>query len=45
MYVNEWTRDYGDAGRRAVQLLLDRGYEAGVVPQRVVAEWVGGEGT
>ena len=40
MYVNEWTRGYGEAGRRAVQLLLDRGYEAGVLPHRVEAEFV-----
>ncbi len=40
MYVNDWTRDYGEAGRRAVQLLLDRGHEAGVLPRRVVAEFV-----
>ncbi len=40
MYVNDWTRDYGEAGRRAVQLLLDRGYEAGVLPRRVEAEFL-----
>ncbi len=40
MYVNEWTRGYGEAGRRAVQRLLDRGYKAGVLPQRVEAELV-----
>lgn len=40
MYVNEWTRDYGEAGRAAVQLLLDRGHEAGILPERVVAELV-----
>ena len=40
MYVNEWTRDYGAAGRLAVQRLLDRGHDAGILPQRVVAEWV-----
>lgn len=40
MYVNDWTRSYGVAGRRAVQLLLDRGYEAGVIPQRVKAEFL-----
>jgi len=32
MYVNEWTRGYGPEGRRAVQLLLDRGAEAGRIP-------------
>ena len=40
MYVNDWTRGYGEAGRRAVQLLLDRGHEAGLLPQRVVAEFI-----
>jgi 1,4-dihydroxy-6-naphthoate synthase len=40
MYVNEWTRGYGEAGRRAVQLLLDRGNEAGFLPERVVAEFI-----
>jgi 1,4-dihydroxy-6-naphthoate synthase len=32
MYVNEWTRGYGPEGRRAVQLLLDRGAAAGQIP-------------
>ena len=40
MYVNDWTRDYGEAGRRAVQLLLDRGHEAGILPEAVQAEFV-----
>lgn len=40
MYVNDWTRSYGEAGRRAVQLLLDRGHEAGVLPEHVQAEFV-----
>jgi len=40
MYVNDWTRDYGQAGRRAVQLLLDRGHEAGLLPRRVEAEFI-----
>ena len=38
MYVNSWTRGYGDAGRRAVQLLLDRAHDAGLTP-RVTAEY------
>jgi 1,4-dihydroxy-6-naphthoate synthase len=42
MYVNDWTRDYGEAGRRAVQLLLDRGHEAGILKDRVQAEFVEG---
>jgi 1,4-dihydroxy-6-naphthoate synthase len=32
MYVNDWTRGYGPEGRRAVQLLLDRGHAAGLIP-------------
>lgn len=40
MYVNEWTRDWGDAGRRAVQLFLDRGHEAGIVPRQVTADFL-----
>jgi 1,4-dihydroxy-6-naphthoate synthase len=32
MYVNSWTRGYGEEGRRAVQTLLDRAHAAGLVP-------------
>ena len=32
MYVNKWTLDFGDVGRGAVQTLLDRGCEAGLLP-------------
>jgi 1,4-dihydroxy-6-naphthoate synthase len=41
MYVNDWTVDYGPRGRQAVQALLDRGYEAGLIPERVAVEFVG----
>jgi 1,4-dihydroxy-6-naphthoate synthase len=41
MYVNQWTVDYGPRGREAVQRLLDRGFEAGIIPERVTAEFVG----
>ena len=41
MYVNEWTLDYGKTGRKAVQTLLSRGYEAGVIPDKVEVEFVG----
>ena len=41
MYVNEWTLDYGEKGRRAVQTLLDRGHEAGIIPHAIKAEFVG----
>jgi 1,4-dihydroxy-6-naphthoate synthase len=40
MYVNDVTLDYGEDGRRAVQLLLDRAHERGLIPNRVVAEFV-----
>jgi 1,4-dihydroxy-6-naphthoate synthase len=40
MYVNHWTLDYGPEGRRAVALLLQRAYEAGVLPKLVVPEFV-----
>ena len=40
MYVNQWTVDYGLRGRQAVQKLLDRGHEAGAIPERVVVDFV-----
>ncbi len=40
MYVNDWTRSYGPEGRRAVRLLLARGFEAGLLPRAVTPEWV-----
>jgi len=40
MYVNDWTLDYGERGRQAVQTLLDRGHQAGLIPQAVTAEFV-----
>ena len=39
MYVNDWTRTYGEAGRRAVQELLDRAHAAGLLPRQVRAEF------
>ncbi len=39
MYVNERTVDYGEEGRRAVQLLLDRAFEAKLIPERITAEF------
>ncbi|HET7584349.1 MAG TPA: MqnA/MqnD/SBP family protein [Gemmatimonadaceae bacterium] len=42
MYVNDWTLDYGERGRRAVRELLRRGAEAGVIPRRVEVEFVEG---
>ena len=40
MYVNDWTLDYGERGRLAVQTLLDRGFEKGVLPNSVRAEFI-----
>ncbi len=39
MYVNQRTLDYGEDGRRAVQLFLDRGYEAGIIPRVIEVDW------
>ena len=39
MYVNQWTVDYGPRGRQAVQALLDRGFEAGIIPERVAVSF------
>jgi 1,4-dihydroxy-6-naphthoate synthase len=40
MWVNEMTLDCGERGRTAVQTLLDRGHAAGIIPSRVVADFV-----
>ena len=40
MYVNDVTLDYGEDGRRAVQLLLDRAFERGLIPNKVEVEFV-----
>ncbi|MGC8759511.1 MAG: MqnA/MqnD/SBP family protein [Bryobacteraceae bacterium] len=40
MYVNHYTVDAGDVLPRAAQKLLDLGYEAGVIPNRVEVEFV-----
>jgi 1,4-dihydroxy-6-naphthoate synthase len=40
MYVNERTLDYGDDGRRAIKLLLDEGYRAGVIPHKAKVDFV-----
>ena len=39
MYVNDWTLDYGDRGREAVRLFLQKGVELGLVTQPVVVEF------
>ncbi len=40
MYVNHYTVDYGERGRRAVEELLDRGQRAGIVPGPVPLQFV-----
>ena len=40
MYVNDWTLDYGERGRQAVHLFLQRGVEAGLVKKAVTVEFV-----
>jgi 1,4-dihydroxy-6-naphthoate synthase len=40
MWVNDMTVDCGTRGRRAVQELLDRGHDAGVIPNRVQVDFV-----
>ena len=39
MYVNEWTLDYGDRGRDAVRLFLQRGVDAGLITRPVDVEF------
>ena len=41
MWVNNLTLDYGEDGRRAVQLLLDEGHRKGIIPNKVTVEFVG----
>jgi 1,4-dihydroxy-6-naphthoate synthase len=41
MYVNDWTVDYGERGRKAVQLLLDKAADARIIPDKVNVEFVG----
>lgn len=40
MYVNDWTLDYGERGRRAVRLFLKRGVDLGLVTKPVDVEFV-----
>jgi 1,4-dihydroxy-6-naphthoate synthase len=40
MYVNSWTLSYGERGRLAVQELLNRGYDAGLLPGPATAEFL-----
>ena len=40
MYVNHYTLDAGEIVPQAVQKLLDMGFEAGLIPNRVTVEFV-----
>ncbi|HTE48217.1 MAG TPA: MqnA/MqnD/SBP family protein [Gemmatimonadaceae bacterium] len=40
MYVNDWTLDYGDRGRKAVRQFLQRGVDAGLITKPVTVEFV-----
>ncbi|MEN0109345.1 MAG: ABC transporter substrate-binding protein, partial [Planctomycetota bacterium] len=41
MYVNDWTRDFGEKGRESVRLFLERGHQVGVLPELIKPEFVG----
>lgn len=41
MYVNKWTVDYGERGRKAVRALLARAHDAGIVPDPGEIEFIG----
>lgn len=40
MYVNERTLDYGEDGKKSVQLFLDRAFEQNLIPQKVNVEFI-----
>ena len=40
MYVNDFTLDYGDTGRRAIREFLGRAHKAGLIPSTVELEFV-----
>lgn len=41
MYVNDWTRDFGEKGRESIRLFLERGHKEGILPELVKPEFVG----
>lgn len=43
MYVNDWTRDFGERGRAAVARLLDEGHRAGLIPSPGPIEFISGD--
>ncbi len=40
MYVNDYTLDYGDPGRRSIELFLKEAAEKGIIPAPVALEFV-----
>ena len=40
MYVNKWTLDYGEKGRKAVRELIERGTAAGLLPGPATIEYL-----
>lgn len=40
MYVNKYTLDYGEDGRRAIKLLLSKGYEEGIITKKVKVDFI-----
>ena len=40
MYVNDWTLDYGERGRKAVRLFLERGVKEGLITRPVTVEFI-----
>ncbi len=40
MYVNERTLHLGEQGKKSYQLFLDRGYEAGLIPNKIEPEFI-----
>ncbi|MGI8432972.1 MAG: menaquinone biosynthesis family protein [Chthoniobacterales bacterium] len=41
MYVNDYTRDYGESGREAIRQFLGRAEASGLIPDAVELEFVG----
>ena len=41
MYVNERSIDYGDDGREAIRLILQMGYERGIIPIKSEVDFIG----
>ena len=40
MYVNDYTRDYGETGRAAIRTLLDAAHDGGFISQLPEVEFV-----